>query len=52
MDQILQGITVMILSFRQAGLGKQYRPRSDWGAVWSGSALFAIASASFGQNTL
>ena len=36
---------IMILNF-QTGLGKQYRPRS--GAVWSGSSLFTVPSASFG----
>ena len=35
-------LTVMILNFRQTGLGKQCIPRS-------GSTLFAIPSASFGR---
>ena len=46
--------TVMILSFRtdMPGQTVQTQIRLLLGAVWSGSTLFAIPSASFGLNTL
>ena len=48
------GFIMRRLIFWQTGMGKQCRSRSDWieGAVWSGSTLVAILSASFGCPTL